>query len=113
MPTIDLRSAPRDERGIMAGQGEHTGAPHYVQSTGTYRNVPPFQPTIQERIWRACADAPGGWLTRMEIARALGYKKAGWLNAKIEQMVADGTLVRYEGATKSGMLCFWYGVGGE
>mgnify|MGYP001310787093 CR=1 FL=1 len=112
MPTIDLRSAPRDARGLVEQGGGYVTSQDQSGNV-TYQDAPSFPPTLEQRIWQLCHDAPRGWMTRADIARALGLKKTPWLMTKIEGLVRDGYLVRYQGTWKNGAAQFWYGVPGQ
>lgn len=112
MPAVDLRGVERDEHGRIVKVEEGGGNVPSRSSSGNVpsRSFPSFPESIERRIWDAVASAPGGWMTRADIARALGLKKTTWLNAKITQMVTDGYLVTHQGTWKNGCAIYWYGV---
>lgn len=60
---------------------------------------------IYDLLWEA-AD----WRSRADIAKGLDLKKTGWLHSHIEQLVADGYIVKEKTVRHNGMPQFWYAV---
>ncbi len=107
---VDLRNAPRDEHGrIAVEQGaihvpSHEGV-RFVSSHG----LPSFAVDVKREIYVAVANI-GGWVSRDEIAKAIGRKKSSWLNSHIEQLVKDGYLTRTQVLRYNGMVMYFYMV---
>lgn len=102
---IDMRHAPRDERGqLIAGEGGF-----FAPSCDGQRHVTfPRKPSLEERIYTAVQR--GGLVSRAEIASALKLVKASWLNQRIEQMVSEGRLQRHNGRHINGFVKYLYEV---
>lgn len=108
MAVIDLRNAPRDERGLVEqGSGY---IPSYSQSGNVPScDVPSFQVDIRREIYIFVMNA-GRAVSRAEIAKAVNRKKSTWLDGVIEGMVWDGYLSRIPGVWKNGCVMYFYEV---
>lgn len=110
MAKLDLRTAPRDEKGLVAvEQGSGNETSHYrIDSIGSHK-LPPPPRDVRREIWLFVYGSDRA-VTRAEIAKQLGYKKTPWLNGIIERMVKDGFLVCYEARWKNGVPMFYYTI---
>lgn len=105
MATLDLRKAGRDESGLLDAGATYRDSLGHVTS----REASLSTPSTLERIYITVRDANGAWLTRAEIATAVGLKKSPYLHGLIEQLVADGWIERFSGENKSrSMAQYWY-----
>jgi predicted HTH transcriptional regulator len=94
--TLDLRDVVRDERGIVAAvDSGDTGTSQNQNSAGTSQNVELAEMRPRQKIWYFAAQQMRA-VTRSEIAKGLGYKKAPWINAHIESLVSEGWLAKTE-----------------
>lgn len=105
MAVLDLRKAGRDESGFLDKSATYRDSKGSVTS----REVSLTEPTTLERIYILVRDANGAWLTRAEIAKAVGLKKSPYLHGLIEQLVGAGWIERYVGQSASrNMVMYWY-----
>lgn len=105
MTVVDLRKAGRD----AAGRIESGMTYRNPQDIVTSREVSLTRPSLSERVYIAVRDASGEWLTRADIAKALGLKKTPYLHRVIETLVDARWIERYEGDAKSrNMAQYWY-----
>lgn len=106
--TLDLRSIPRTEDGrIAVGERERlsTSLNLFGDNTSHGPVLAPKHP--REKIWEFVALA-GRAVSRSEIAKGLGYKKAPWLNTHVETLVSEGWLIRTHTYRPNGALMYWY-----
>lgn len=75
----------------------------------TTRDLPPAPPTIEQRIYNYVWESSGG-VSRREIAKALGLSSTGWLNGKIDGLVAGGYLRRTAYSYRQNMPTYKYAV---
>lgn len=94
----------------LEGQGRHATTAQDAPRHETAQEFPSVK-NIYQDIYTAVALA-GEWMTRAEIARAIGYKKASWLNPKIEELVERGYLIKYVEHAENGVSLpkFYYKV---
>jgi hypothetical protein len=102
--TLDLRTAPRNERGQLIGQGGLFGPSRDSYRHVTFSREPSLEERIYNIVWR------GGLVSRADIAKGLDVVKATWLNERIEKMVSKGQLVRHIGTHTNGFQKFFYEV---
>jgi hypothetical protein len=106
--TLDLRHIPRSADGkISVGERTSIDTSRDAISIGTSQNVELAPKHPRERIWEFVA-LSGRAVSRGEIAKGLGYKKAPWINAHIESLVQDGWLERGHTIRPGGVVMFWY-----
>lgn len=108
MARFDLRTAPRDEKGLVTvekGSGHETS--HYQIDSMRSHKLPPPPRDVRREIWLFVYGADGA-VTRAQIAKHLGYKKTPWLNGIIERMVTDGFLISIESRWKNGVPMYYY-----
>lgn len=92
--TIDLRNVLRDQTGRIASvESGDTGTFQHQTNPGTSQNVELAEMHPRQKIWYFAAQQMRP-VTRGEIAKGLGYKKAPWLNDHIESLVTEGWLVK-------------------
>jgi hypothetical protein len=109
MATLDLRTAPRNDRGqLVAGQGVAYAPGRAYIGAVVPLALPSFVVDIKQEILRAVA--VGELLTRADIARAVKRKKSTWLNEHIEALVSSGHLRRHIGAWRSNANVYFYEV---
>lgn len=94
--TLDLRDVVRDERGqIAAVESGSSGTSQNQISSSTSQNVELAEMRPRQKIWYFAAQQVRA-VSRSEIAKGCGYKKAPWINAHIEQLVSEGWLLKHE-----------------
>lgn len=93
--------------GFFVEVGSHHVTTRDVNGHVTLRELPPAEPTLEQRIYTVIAQS-GRAVTRREIAKALGLTSSGWLNAKIDYLVSEGYLVRTYQPYRSNMLVYFY-----
>lgn len=106
--TLDLRSIPRTAEGkIAVGEREHHNTSLNLFGDDTSHNpvLAPKHP--REKIWEFVAMA-GRAVSRADIAKGLGYKKAPWLNVHVETLVSEGWLIRSFTYRPNGAVMYWY-----
>lgn len=102
MATIDLRSFEARQRfGLRSGNVSKRSQREKREQYHRGRAE------SQALIYSACVSAER-YLTRLEIARAVGRAKTPHLVALIEQLVEDGILVRHELDNGNGLPIFVY-----
>lgn len=106
--SIDLRNVLRDETGRIATlESGDTGTSRQQASPGTSQNVELAEMHPRQKIWYFAAQQMRG-VTRGEIAKGLGYKKAPWLNEHIESLVREGWLIKTSLPHPGGLPCYVY-----
>lgn len=106
--TLDLRSIPRGDDGrIAVGERVSLGTSRDSFSHDTSHDVELAPKHPRQKIWEFAAMS-GRAVSRAEIAKGLGYKKAPWLNVYIEQLVAEHWLERTHTQRPNGAVMFWY-----
>ena len=106
--TIDLRHVVRDERGIVAAvESGSTGTSKHQISSSTSQDVELAEMRPRQKIWYFAAQQMRA-VTRAEIAKGCGYKKAPWINAHIESLVSEGWLLKEEKLSSGPLPCYVY-----
>lgn len=106
--TLDLRHIPRGQDGkISVGERASLDTSRDGLSFDTSQDAVLAPRHPRERIWEFVALSSGA-VSRTQIAKGLGYKKAPWINAHIESLVADGWLERGHTIRPGGAVMFWY-----
>lgn len=106
--TLDLRHYPRGNDGSILTV--ESGDPRTSQnqlSSGTSQNVELAELHPRQKIWYFAAEQMRG-VTRAEIAKGLGYKKAPWLNEHIESLAREGWLIKTEKPHAGSLPCYVY-----
>ena len=106
--TLNLRDYPRAEDGsILTGEsGSHTTAREsHGHATSHDAELAPLH--IRAQIWKFVA-LSGGAVSRAQIAKGIGRKKAGWIDRHIEQLVQEHWLDRAQSIRPNGAVMFWY-----
>ncbi len=109
MAAIDLRNAQRSETGELIGQGREFRTSRNQFGTETSHPLPSFPEHIQKRIYDVVCNADG-WVSRADIAKALGLKKTPYLVGHLEALVGAGYLHRDQVVRPSGMVMYFYEV---
>lgn len=106
--TLDLRNVLRDSTGrITAVESGGTGTSQYQISTGTSQDVELAEMHPRQKIWYFAAQQMRP-VSRAEIAKGLGYKKAPWLNGHIESLVREGWMTRTALPHPGPLPCYVY-----
>lgn len=106
--TLDLRHIPRDATGkIAVGESGRHSTSQNLFSDDTSHDVVLAPKHPREKIWEFVAMA-GRAVSRAEISKGCGYKKAPWINAHIESLVSDGWLIRSQSMRPNGVIMYWY-----
>lgn len=106
--TLDLRHIPRGTDGkISVGERVSSDTSRDGLNLDTSQNAELAPKHPRERIWEFVA-LSSGVVSRAQIAKGLGYKKAPWINAHIESLVTDGWLERGHTIRPGGVVMFWY-----
>lgn len=106
--TLDLRHVVRDGSGrIAAVESGDTGTSQNQLSSGTSQNLELATMQPRQKIWYFAAQQMTG-VTRAEIAKGCGYKKAPWINAHIESLVQEGWLIKTEKPHAGPLPCYVY-----
>lgn len=106
--TLDLRHVVRDERGIVAAvESGGTGTSQNQISHSTSQDVELAEMRPRQKIWYFAAQQMRA-VTRSEIAKGCGYKKAPWINAHIESLVQEGWLLKEELPHAGTLPCYGY-----
>ena len=106
--SIDLRHVVRDERGIVAAvESGSTGTYKNQISSGTSQDVELAEMRPRQKIWYFAAQQMRA-VTRAEIAKGCGYKKAPWVNAHIESLVGEGWLIKEQKEQAGPLPCYVY-----
>ncbi len=110
MAKLDLRTAPRDEKGLVSvEQGSSHTTSHYQNDSMRSHKLPPPPRDIRREIWLFVAGADGA-VTRAQIAKHLGLKKTPWLNGVIEKLVDESYLLCYASTWKNGFPMYYYAI---
>lgn len=106
--TLDLRDYPRADDGsiLTAESGSHT-TPRDSTSHVASHDAELAPVHIRAQIWKFAA-LSGGVVSRAQIAKGIGRKKAGWIDRHIEQLVQDHWLDRSQSIRPNGAVMFWY-----
>jgi predicted HTH transcriptional regulator len=106
--TLDLRHILRDETGRIAAveSGDTRTSQHQI-SHSTSQDVELAEMRPRQKIWYFAAQQMRA-VTRSEIAKGLGYKKAPWLNDHIESLVQEGWLIKTTLPHPGGLPCYVY-----
>lgn len=92
--TLDLRNVMRDQSGqIAAVESEDTRTYQNQTSSGTSQYVELATMDTRQKIWYFAAQQMRP-VSRAEIAKSLGNKKAPWLAVHIERLVSEGWLTK-------------------
>lgn len=106
--TLDLRHIPRDASGkISVGERERFDTSQILFGSDTSQDVVLAPKHPREKVWEFVALA-GRPVSRTEIAKGCGYKKAPWINAHIEALTSEGWLIRTHSIRPSGAVMYWY-----
>lgn len=105
---IDLRDAPRDEKGQLLLPGFSYVTSQEQNGNVTFHRVPQFQVDIRQEIYLFVRDNPH--VSTGQIAKAVNRKKSPWLIAKIKSMVESGHLRQNHSVWKNGVLMYLYEV---
>lgn len=106
--SLDLRHIPRDESGrIAVGESGRNSTSQILFSDDTSRDVVLAPKHPREKIWEFVSLSARA-VSRAEICKGCGWKKAPWLNAHIESLVKDGWLVRGHSYRPNGAVMYWY-----
>ena len=106
--TLDLRHIPRNEAGAIAvGESGRHDTSQILFSHDTSHDVVLAPKHPREKIWEFVA-LSGRAVSRAEISKGCGYKKAPWLNAHIEALTSEGWLVRSSSQRANGVVMYWY-----
>lgn len=106
--TLDLREYPRSADGsILTGESGRHVTSHDGSSHVTSHDVVLAPDPIRAQIWKFVA-LSGGAVTRSQIAKGIGRKKATWINPHIEGLVKDRWLERTHTQRPNGSVMFWY-----
>jgi hypothetical protein len=106
--TLDLRDAMRDERGVVVTA--ESGNPRTSQnqiSPSTSQDAELAEMRPRQKIWYFALEQMRA-VTRAEIAKGCGYKKAPWINAHIESLVNEGWLIKQEKPSSGPLPCYVY-----
>lgn len=107
MPVLNLRNSERSETGQLIGQGRESSTSQNRSGNETLHPLPSFPEHVQKRIYDVVKNA-NGWVSRSDIAKAMGLKKTPWLHMHIELLVSDGYLHRDQVVRPNGMVMFFY-----
>ena len=106
--TLNLRDYPRDETGrIWTGESDSLTTSHDSLSHETSRDAELAPMHIRAMIWKFVALSNGA-VSRAQIAKGIGRKKAGWIDRHIESLVQDHWLDRSQTTRPNGVVMFWY-----
>lgn len=102
------RFTMEDLQRLSIGQGPDAETYQNQDSIDTSQHLVWYQPTIYSRIMDVMDG--GGQLTRRQIADKLGLKKTPWLVDRIDRLVTEGHLERFEARTPQGAPVYLYEV---
>lgn len=106
--SIDLRDFPRDDNGkIFTGESGHHVTTRESASDVTTRDSELAPEHIRVQIWKFAA-LSGRAVSRSEIAKALGRKKAGWIDRWIEGLVTEQWLEKNKVDRPQGLPIYLY-----
>lgn len=106
--TLNLRDYPRTADGqILVGESGHHAASHDSFSHAASHD-PVLAPVhVRAEIWKFVALSSGA-VSRGQIAKGIGRKKASWIDRHIEQLVQERWLDRSQTIRPNGSVMFWY-----
>lgn len=106
--TLNLRDYPRDETGrIWTGESDSHVASHESHSHVASHDAELAPLHIRAQIWKFVALSNGA-VSRAQIAKGIGRKKAGWIDRHIENLVQEHWLTRSQSRRPNGAVMFWY-----
>ena len=106
--TLNLRDYPRANDGsILTGESDsHTTSRDSRSHVASHdAELAPLH--IRALIWKFVA-LSGGAVSRAQIAKGIGRKKAGWIDRHIESLVQEHWLDRTQSIRPNGAVMFWY-----